>query len=83
MKNMEIVKVIRSSAGVVEVLCTHIVPTDSESPIRKEKVAKAEETFRAALGNLDADAIEEAFGDEFGDDDYGNCVNFVWSDIDD
>jgi hypothetical protein len=82
MENMEIVQVIRSSAGVVEVLCTHIVPTDSKSPIRKEKVAKAEETFRAALVNLDVDDIEEALGNEFGDDGDGDCVNFVWSEID-
>ena len=70
------------SAGLVEVLCTHIVPIDSDSPIRKEKLAKAEETFRAALGDLDVDAIEKALDNGYGDDGDGDCVNFVWSNID-
>jgi hypothetical protein len=82
MENMEILQVIRSSAGVVEVLCTHIAPFDGDSPIRKEKIAKAEATFKAALSNLNEDDLDTALCDGYGEDDDGDCVNIVWSDID-
>ena len=81
MENMEILQVIRSSANMVEVLCTHLTPMDSDSPIRKEKVAKAEETFKNALLNLDEDEVEEALENGYGDDSDGDTVSLVWSDF--
>ena len=81
MENMEILQVVRSSAGVVEVLCTHIVPMDADSPIRKEKVAKAEATFKGALSNLDDEYLEEALDNGFAEDSDGDCVNIIWVDI--
>lgn len=77
----QLLQVIRSSAGVVEVLCTYVVPCDSDSTIRKELVAKAEKTFKGALSNLDDDDLEEAVENGFAEDSDGDCVNLVWSDI--
>ena len=82
MENMEVLQVIRSCAGTVSVLCTHIVPIDHDSPIRKEKVVNAEQTFKNALSNLDDEDLEEALENSYGDDSDGDCVNIVWSNID-
>ena len=80
--NKEIVQLIRSSAGFVEVLKTYLVSGDHADADRKEKVAKVEEMFKDKLSHMDDEELEDALEQGMGDEPDGDTVSIVWSFID-
>ena len=87
MENMEIVQVIRSSASEgVNVICTHLVPIDFDSPIRKEKVKQTERSFvyecEDSAPDKDSDDFQIALEDGSFECDNRDIISLVRSDID-
>lgn len=74
----EILQLIRSSAGTLEVIKTHLV-SDAD---REEKVEQIEELFKSLLPHMDEDDLEMAVEDGMADEEDGDTISIVWSFID-
>ncbi len=80
--NKEILQLIRTSAGIVEVIKTHLVSGDADDADRKEKVAQIEELFKSKLSHMDEDELEIAVEDGMAVEENGDTLSIVWSFID-